>query len=301
MSVPFDELIVALARRVIDAPPSPPEALPGARLELIDALAALFEAQQAGPPAACLGPLLPGATWGGGARVPGSSLELEPSQAAYCLGWLSGDARVGALLALGDYLARRAVLTGQKPPRVITLLEALLQARALAHAVRLPEPYDGLPLAAPLATRVAVAGLAARWLGGDQDAVAAALSLAFAEGLAPHDGHLARACAAAAWSGVRVALLAHNGAPPMPRVLSNRPAGFEAALLGGRPVTLAPEGQAPLAPAHEELSTWHRFEQAVQQRFPARQATKVLAAVNAAAPLEAMPLQAFVARLVRPA
>ena len=97
-----DELIGALTRRVLAASGEEADAaaLRQGRLLLVAALARLFDAQRAPAPAACLGPLLPGATLVGGARVPGSSLELEPSQAAWCVAWLSADACIGALLQI---------------------------------------------------------------------------------------------------------------------------------------------------------------------------------------------------------
>lgn len=296
----YDDLIAALARRVLTPRAPGPAERVALRLELVDALSALFEAQQRGAPASCLAPLLPGAVMGGGARVPGSSLELEPPQAAYCIAWLAGDARVGALLPLGDWLARRAILAGEKPPRVALLLEAALQVRELAEALRLPLPSAELPLAAPLTTRIAVAGVAMRLMGGSVDEIAAALSLAFADGIAPHDGETARACAAAASGGVRAALLVRAGAPPVPHVLTSRPAGFQAALLGGATITLA-EPPPPALPsfATDELSTWHRFELAVRGHFKEKQALRLLAALNATAPFEELALQSFVAQLVR--
>jgi hypothetical protein len=248
-----------------DAPLAAP-ALALARAELIDALAALFEAQQSGVPAACVAPLLPGALLAGGARVPGTSLELDPPQAAWCIAWPCGNARVGALLALGDYLARRAVLAGTRPPLVAQLLQGLASARALV----MDEDVPG-------ATDVVLAGIAARWLGGDESLVATTLALA-AAGPAPQDA------AAAAFAALRAALLARAGV---------RAAGAARLAL--------PDPPATPAVAFDEAAAWRRFELAVGARFPARQAPRLLAAVGPTTDIAAMPLQRFVAALVRAA
>jgi hypothetical protein len=238
-----------------------------ARVELIDALAALFEAQQAGVPAACVAPLLPGALLAGGARVPGTSLELDPPQAAWCIAWPCGNARVGALLALGDYLARRAVLAGSRPPLVAQLLQGLASARTLATNRDVPG-----------ATDVVLAGIAAQWLGGDETLVATTLALA-ATGPAPQD------VAAAAFAALRAALLARAGVLP---------AGDARLALHDQPLA------APAA-ALDEAAVWRRFELAVAARFPARQVPRLLAAVGPNVDLAALPLQRFVAALVRAA
>ena len=306
MNDPADEIIATLAQRARDAAPLDAAALPDARLELIDALARLFDTQESGAPAACLGPLLPGATFVGGARVPGSALELEPSQAAWCIAWLAGDAYLGGLLPLADYLARRAVLNGARAPKLAWLLEAVAQARALAGSLRIPAPAHEAPVLESCAARVAIAATASRLLGASVVEAEAAVSLAFAEGLAPLDssdaGTRARSCAAAAASGVRTALFARAGAPGLPRIVSSRPGGFEASLLGGGRMTLdAPDPSPLVARARPDpLLVWHRFGEAVRRRFKPRQAERLLASIHAEAPLEAMPLQTFVAALVRP-
>src|SRR5262249_58719222 len=76
-----------------------------------------------------IGPVVPGATLAGGARVPGTRLELDPVQAAFCVGamvrwldfndtWLAAEwghpsDNLGGILAVADYLARRAARAGR--------------------------------------------------------------------------------------------------------------------------------------------------------------------------------------------
>ena len=70
-----------------------------------------------------LGPIVPGATMQGGARVPGTSYELDPVQAAFNIGamvrwldfndtWLAAEwghpsDNLGGILAVADYLSRK--------------------------------------------------------------------------------------------------------------------------------------------------------------------------------------------------
>jgi 2-methylcitrate dehydratase len=85
-----------------------------------------------------LGPVVPGATLPGGARVPGTSHELDPVQAAFAIGtqirwldfndtWLAAEwghpsDNLGAILAVADYLSRKAEREGGKPLTVRDVL-----------------------------------------------------------------------------------------------------------------------------------------------------------------------------------
>jgi 2-methylcitrate dehydratase len=276
-------VIAALARRLLsEEPAADATASSNELLALVDALSSLFEAQHAGAPATCVGPVLPGATLVGGARVPGTSLELEPSQAAWCVGWLTAQPVWGALLPLCDYLARRAVLTGVRPARVATLLQASAQVRSFARSLVLPSPNESL------ATRVAIAGVAARLLGASDAELEAALALALADGVPLHSPGTPVASAALASSAIRAALQGRGGVPAMPGVLG-MPA-FEGLTLR-EPEIASPPGDA--------FATWHRFDDAVRRRFPEKAAARLLAAIHSDVPIETLAVQSFVAALVR--
>src|SRR6202030_1689140 len=106
-----------------------------ARYCLMDTLACGFQALKYPACRKLLGPVVPGAVMPGGARVPGTSFELDPVQAAFNIGamirwldfndtWLAAEwghpsDNLGSILAVADYLARngkrvlvRDVLTG---------------------------------------------------------------------------------------------------------------------------------------------------------------------------------------------
>src|ERR1700677_2043104 len=79
-------LIVALADYATGFAIGSGTAIRTARHCLIDALGGGFEALREPECAALIGPLVPGSLMPGGARVPGTSLELDPAQAAFCTG-----------------------------------------------------------------------------------------------------------------------------------------------------------------------------------------------------------------------
>ena len=100
------------------------EAYETARYMLMDSLGCAMLAMKFPECVKHLGPLVPGATLAGGARVPGTSFELDPVQAAYNIGvlvrwldfndtWLAAEwghpsDNLGAILAVADYLSRKA-------------------------------------------------------------------------------------------------------------------------------------------------------------------------------------------------
>src|SRR5579862_9220807 len=89
---------------------------------LLDTLACGFQALKYPACTRLMGPVVPGAVLRGGARVPGTSYELDPITAAFNIGamirwldfndtWLAAEwghpsDNLGAILALADYLSR---------------------------------------------------------------------------------------------------------------------------------------------------------------------------------------------------
>lgn len=112
------------------------------------ALIRLLQAARQGDCRAQLGPRVPGATSPGGARVPGTCLELTPAEAAADIATLlcwphpvdHGARQLALALAQADAQARHAVLHGAAP---VTVGELLAQLPALSPAAWLqPPPVD---------------------------------------------------------------------------------------------------------------------------------------------------------------
>ena len=126
-----DALLTAVATYARDFVVTSDAAYETARYCLMDTLACGLQALKYPACRKLLGPVVPGAVMAGGARVPGTSYELDPVQAAFNIGamirwldfndtWLAAEwghpsDNLGGILAVADYLARKAVMTGQVP------------------------------------------------------------------------------------------------------------------------------------------------------------------------------------------
>src|SRR5438132_208684 len=81
-----DKLLIDIADYVTGYQIKSQDAYDTARYCLMDTLACGFQALQYPACTKLLGPIVPGATLAGGARVPGTSYELDPVQAAFNIG-----------------------------------------------------------------------------------------------------------------------------------------------------------------------------------------------------------------------
>jgi hypothetical protein len=185
-AAPAVALVVALADYATGFTIEHDAAMRTARHCLIDALGGGLEALREPECAALIGPLVPGCLMPGGARVPGTSLELDPAQAAFCTTLMlcrpashgsrlrSGGA-FGALLAVADYQGRKAIMEGNSPPKVRDLLAAMIKAVEI----------EGV-LAAEGATlrpaRIAVTTVITAQLGGTLGHIVKALSYSCSDG-----------------------------------------------------------------------------------------------------------------------
>ena len=252
-----------------------------------------------------IGPVVPGATMVHGARVPGTSYELDPVAAAFCIGvaacWRD-DAGAppgrwesyGALLAVTDYRARRAHHLALDPPCVRELLAALSVARRIEDALA-RESGSESNLDDGFAVRVACAAVTTRLLGGGVAEIAAAASLALGAGAATVHPRARGVAGCARWvgadaasRGLRLALLALAAADE--GVGASAGTMLHAARFG--------EPAAPDPPPVPGASL-ERLAASVRGHFEARQAALILGRVADQAALLATPVHEFVATLVR--
>src|SRR5919107_1187733 len=126
-----DEVLVTIAEYAKNYSISSVQAYETARCCLMDTLACGFQALKYPACTKLLGPVVPGATMSGGARVPGTSYELDPVQAAFNIGamvrwldfndtWLAAEwghpsDNLGAILSVADYMARKGEREGGRP------------------------------------------------------------------------------------------------------------------------------------------------------------------------------------------
>lgn len=287
---------------------------------LLDALTCAFQSLQHPACTRLLGPVVPGATMTFGARVPGTSFQLDPAQAAFSLGTMIGwlnqqDAAfnnrcghladtLGAVLSVADYQARKALAEGRAPATVRDVLDALAQAGA---AMQTQNAESQRVTAASVdrcdSARIACAATVAAMLGANPAQIALAQRLAAAESrvnadyVAPPSWWLGEANA----RGVRIALVA-KCAPAAdgdvaPAVQS--PGVVTTSL--AQPAALPPAPTAPAARLDEAVAAGirERFSAGVTAHFPPVQAEKIKAVCLDRNRLEALPINELVSLTVR--
>ena len=232
---------------------------------LLDTLACGFQALDYPACTGLLGPVVPGATLAGGARVPGTSYELEPVAAAFNIGamvrwldfndtWLAAEwghpsDNLGGILAVADYLSRRNRAEGNTPFSMRDVLTAMIKAHEIQGVLALENSFNRVGLDHVLLVRVASTAVVTRMLGGEREQVINAISNAWIDGgalrtyrHAPNTGSRKSWAAGDATSrAVRLALIAMSGEMGYPSALSAKTWGFFDVLFGGRPFTF-PQG-----------------------------------------------------------
>jgi len=226
---------------------------------LMDTLACGFQALDYPACTKLLGPVVPGATLAGGARVPGTSYELEPVMAAFNIGamirwldfndtWLAAEwghpsDNLGGILAMADYLSRQARVTGGEPLTLHDVLTAMIQAHEIQGVLALENSFNRVGLDHVLLVRVASTAVVTRLLGGSHQQVIDAVSHAWIDGgalrtyrHAPNTGSRKSWAAGDATSrAVRLALIAMTGEMGYPSALSAKTWGYYDVLFKGHP------------------------------------------------------------------
>jgi 2-methylcitrate dehydratase len=233
-----------------------------ARYCLMDTLACGFQALQYPACTKLLGPVVPGAVLSGGSRVPGTSFELDPVQAAFNIGtmirwldfndtWLAAEwghpsDNLGGILAVADYLARKAVRDGGNKPTVGDVLTAMIKAHEIQGVLALENSFNRVGLDHVLLVRVASTAVVTDMLGGSREQIVNAVSNAWIDGgalrtyrHAPNTGSRKSWAAGDATSrAVRHALIALTGEMGYPSALSAKTWGFSDVLFKGKALSL---------------------------------------------------------------
>ncbi|MGH8373065.1 MAG: bifunctional 2-methylcitrate dehydratase/aconitate hydratase [Gammaproteobacteria bacterium] len=235
------------------------EAYETARYCLMDTLACGMLALNYPACTKLLGPVVPGATLAGGARVPGTNHELDPVQAAFNIGamirwldfndtWLAAEwghpsDNLGGILAVADYLSRRNVAEGKAPLSMKTVLTAMIKAHEIQGVMALENSFNRVGLDHVLLVRLASTAVVTEMLGGTRDQIIAAVSHAFIDGGALRTyRHAPNAGSRKSWAAgdatsraVRLALIALTGEMGYPTALSAKTWGFYDVLFKGQP------------------------------------------------------------------
>jgi len=232
---------------------------------LMDTLACGFQALDYPACTKLLGPVVPGATMAGGARVPGTSYELDPVQAAFNIGamirwldfndtWLAAEwghpsDNLGGILAVADYLSRKAIAEGTAPLTVRDVTTAMIKAHEIQGVIALENSFNRVGLDHVLLVRIASTAVVTKMLGGTRQQVINAVSNAWLDGGALRTyRHAPNAGSRKSWAAgdatsraVRHALISLAGEMGYPSALSARTWGFYDVLFQGKPFRL-PQG-----------------------------------------------------------
>src|SRR6516165_1719653 len=260
---PFDELLKQIADYVCDYNSPSEEAINTARYCLLDTLGCGLLALKYPACTKLLGPVVPGTVVPNGARVPGTDYVLDPVTAAFNIGtiirwldfndtWLAAEwghpsDNLGGILAVSDYLARQAVMSGRSPLTVRELLGAMIKAHEIQGVLALENSFNRVGLDHVLLVRVASTAVVTSLLGGTLEQVVNAVSNAWIDGgalrtyrHAPNTGSRKSWAAGDATSrAVRHALFAMKGEMGYPSALSTARWGFQDVLFKGGEVKLA--------------------------------------------------------------
>jgi len=250
----WDEVIVRIVDYVRDFEPQTDLAWRTARHMLIDSLGCALEALEYPACTKLLGPLVEGAGLPGGARVPGTSYELDPVKAAFDIGatirwldyndtWLAAEwghpsDNLGAILAVADWLARKG-----HPLTMRQVLECAIKAHEIQGVIALKNSFNQVGLDHVALVKLASTAVAGKLLGLTREQSLAAVSQVFVDGQslrtyrhAPNTGSRKSWAAGDACSrAVRLALMAQTGEMGYPGALTAPAWGFYDVSFQGRP------------------------------------------------------------------
>ena len=213
-----------------------------------------------------LGPVVPGATMpGSGARVPGTSYELDPVRAAWNIGamvrwldfndtWLAAEwghpsDNLGAIMALTDYQSRLGMREGKPSLTMKDLLIAMVKAHEVQGVIALENSFNRVGLDHVMLVRIASTAVCAHMLGCSRDECMNAVSHAWLDGSslrtyrhAPNTGSRKSWAAGDASSrGLFLALMAQRGEMGYPSAITAKGWGFQDVSFGGSQLEFSQE------------------------------------------------------------
>jgi 2-methylcitrate dehydratase len=257
-----DSALVAIADYAQNFKVTSAQAYETARYCLMDTLACGFQALKYPACTKLMGPVVPGAVMAGGARVPGTSYELDPVQAAFNIGamirwldfndtWLAAEwghpsDNLGGILAVADYLSRKAVMEGNAPLTVRDVLTGMIKAHEIQGVLALENSFNRVGLDHVILVRVASTAVVTAMLGGTREQVINAVSNAWIDGgalrtyrHAPNTGSRKSWAAGDATSrAVRHAFISLTDEMGYPSALSAKTWGFYDVLFKGKQFSL---------------------------------------------------------------
>lgn len=262
----FDELLIKIARYASDFEIKSDLAYETAKYCLMDTIGTGLLALNFPACTKLLGPVVEGAEFRPlGAKIPGTSYQLEPERAAFNVGamvrwldfndtWLAAEwghpsDNLGAIWAVCDYMSRKNISQGKKPLSIKDALTAMIKAHEIQGVLALENCFNKVGLDHVLLVRIASTAVACKLLGGSFEEIRNALSHAFIDGgalrtyrHAPNTGSRKSWAAGDASSrGVNLALKALSGEMGYPSALSAKFWGFEDVKMRGAKLSIPQE------------------------------------------------------------
>ena len=262
----FDEVLTKIAEYAVNFKISSNLAYETARYCLMDTIGCGLLALDFPACTKLLGPVVEGAEFRPlGAKIPGTSYQLEPERAAFNVGamvrwldfndtWLAAEwghpsDNLGAIWAVCDYLSRKNISQGKSPLTVKDALTAMIKAHEIQGVLALQNCFNKVGMDHVLLVRIASSAVACALLGGSFEEVRNAVSHAFIDGgalrtyrHAPNTGSRKSWAAGDASSrGVNLALKALTGEMGYPSAITAKFWGYEDTKMRGAKIILAQE------------------------------------------------------------
>ncbi|MBC7786308.1 MAG: bifunctional 2-methylcitrate dehydratase/aconitate hydratase [Methylophilaceae bacterium] len=193
-----DQVIVDIANYVADFEIKSGEAFDTARNCLMDTLGCGFEALDYPSCTKLLGPVISGTVVPNGAKVPGTSYQLDPILAAFNIGamirwldfndtWLAAEwghpsDNLGGILASADYISRKNVVEGKAPLTIKDVLTAMIKAHEIQGVLALENSFNRVGLDHVILVKIASTAVVTKLLGGNKEDIINAVSNAFVDG-----------------------------------------------------------------------------------------------------------------------
>ena len=141
---------------------------------------------------------MPGTVVPHGARVPGTSYQLDPVQAAFNIGaiirwldyndtWLAAEwghpsDNLGGILAVADWLSRTGAAEGRPPLTMRQVLTAMIKAHEIQGCIALENSFNKVGLDHVVLVKVASTAVVCGLLGLNREQTLNAISLAWVDG-----------------------------------------------------------------------------------------------------------------------
>src|SRR5260221_214569 len=252
-----DQVLVDIADYVRDHRIDSALAYGTARNCLIDTLGCGLEALDYPACTKLLGPIVPGTVVPNGAKVPGTSYQLDPVQAAFTIGtmirwldfndtWLAAEwghpsDNLGGILMMADWISRNNVAARKEPLTLRDVLTGMIKAHEIQGCIALENSFNKVGLDHVVLVKVASTAIVPQMLGLARDEIVNAVSLAWVDGQSlrtyrhsPNTGSRKSWAAGDATSrAVRLALIANSGEMGYPSGLTAKTWGFYDVLFKG--------------------------------------------------------------------